>query len=502
MTMKTRLLAALLFVLCCFPVAAQIVGSLPFTLTNGTIADANQVMANFNTIVAGVNSNAATAGVNSNITSIIGLTTPLSYPQGGSSLYIGGTGSNSGNNYTVASPTPTGFTLTIGKIISFTVPATNTGAAQLNVNGTGLTNFFRQTSSGPVAMLGGEMVINSVVLAFYDGTQYECLNCVQTSLVPSCTTMDYSGVVIPSGFLLANGSAQSRTTFAGLFNCLAYTSVSATTNSNTTVNITGAATFIQVGWYIGGNNVTCNSFVTAVATNSITISAAAGATGATTLTIGPYQQGDCSTTFNLPNYTGKVIASVDGSTNITSTQQTLGVAGFTNGSAVITLVNNFVVGQSVQFTTTNTLPTNFATGTTYYVIATGLSTSQFEVSATPGGSAISAGSAGTGTQSATAPICSNSASLGDKTLAPNLGCGGQATVMNTAFLPPYTPAGTFSATSAQMYINAGAPSLTTGSSCCSLATVTGTFTGIAQGGTSTPFNNLSPTSLVYKIIKT
>lgn len=74
---------------------------------------------------------------------------------------------------------------------------------------------------------------------------------------------------------------------------------------------------------------------------------------------------------------------------------------FSNGSAVITGTNSFVAGSAVQFITTSALPTNFAISTTYYVIATGLSGSQFEVSATLGGSAITAGSAGTGTQTVT-----------------------------------------------------------------------------------------------------
>ena len=73
-------------------------------------------------------------------------------------------------------------------------------------------------------------------------------------------------------------------------------------------------------------------------------------------------------------------------------------AGFSNGSAVITATNTFVAGQPVKFTTTGTLPTNFSTSTQYYVISTGLSGSQFEVSASIGGTAVSAGSSGSGTQ--------------------------------------------------------------------------------------------------------
>lgn len=82
-----------------------------------------------------------------------------------------------------------------------------------------------------------------------------------------------------------------------------------------------------------------------------------------------------------------------------------GTATFTNSSANIGYTNSFVANQAVQFTSSGTLPTNFALNTTYYVIATGLSVSNIQVSATVGGSAITAGSAGSGTQTlATATV--------------------------------------------------------------------------------------------------
>jgi len=70
---------------------------------------------------------------------------------------------------------------------------------------------------------------------------------------------------------------------------------------------------------------------------------------------------------------------------------------FTNGSAVVTAANTFVADQPVRFNTAGTLPTNFSTSAFYYVISTGLSSSAFQVSSTIGGTAIVAGSAGTGT---------------------------------------------------------------------------------------------------------
>lgn len=63
-------------------VAANCSGN-PFTLTNGTTADATQVMANFNNLLTCANNNLAHNASNSDITSLSGLTTPLSVAQGG-----------------------------------------------------------------------------------------------------------------------------------------------------------------------------------------------------------------------------------------------------------------------------------------------------------------------------------------------------------------------------------------------------------------------------------
>lgn len=74
---------------------------------------------------------------------------------------------------------------------------------------------------------------------------------------------------------------------------------------------------------------------------------------------------------------------------------------FSNGSANIAVTNTCAAGDMVVFTSTGTLPTNFALLTTYFVIATSLSSSNIQVSATLGGGAITAGSAGSGTQTGT-----------------------------------------------------------------------------------------------------
>ncbi len=72
-------------------------------------------------------------------------------------------------------------------------------------------------------------------------------------------------------------------------------------------------------------------------------------------------------------------------------------ATFTNGSANITITGyTAVLGDGVLFTTTGTLPTNFSPSVTYFVVQV----SPIQVSATIGGGAITAGSAGSGTHTA------------------------------------------------------------------------------------------------------
>jgi hypothetical protein len=56
--------------------------TVPFNLSNGTTADATQVMANFNAILAGLTVQAASAGANTDITSLGALVTPIT-AQGG-----------------------------------------------------------------------------------------------------------------------------------------------------------------------------------------------------------------------------------------------------------------------------------------------------------------------------------------------------------------------------------------------------------------------------------
>lgn len=87
-----RLIGIVLGALCLLaaaPAFAANCSSYPYTLTNGQIADATQVMANFNSILSCANSNLAHNAANSDITSLNALSTPLSISQGGTGSATG-----------------------------------------------------------------------------------------------------------------------------------------------------------------------------------------------------------------------------------------------------------------------------------------------------------------------------------------------------------------------------------------------------------------------------
>jgi len=82
--------------------------------------------------------------------------------------------------------------------------------------------------------------------------------------------------------------------------------------------------------------------------------------------------------------------------------------------AVVTMTNSFTAGQPVFFQTTGALPTGLSANTTYYVSATNLTTTSFQVSATPGGSSIATSGSQSGNQ--TCGKVKNGASVGPVTV--------------------------------------------------------------------------------------
>jgi hypothetical protein len=203
------------------PSKAGITCSLPFNLTNGTTADASQVMANYNALTACMLNNLAASGANNDVTSLSGLTTPLSPAQGGSSGFTGGT--SVGTNAITATASPAGFSLTANYKIVFIAGGSNTGATTLNVSGTGVKNLYRPTPQGAVPTVGGEIVTGQIVEAVYDGTEYQMISRPALDHVPG-EIFDYGGAAgCPAGSFEANAQTVTTTSYPTLGTVLSTT---------------------------------------------------------------------------------------------------------------------------------------------------------------------------------------------------------------------------------------------------------------------------------------
>lgn len=201
-----RIVLILLLCMIASPAFAGVSCTLPFTLTNGTIADATQVMANYNALVTCL-TRAAAAGANSDITSLNGLTTPLAPIFGGTPVYTGATSSGSANAQTVTGVPP--FIANQGNILTFKAGFSNTGP--LTVNGT---NVFRLSQLGATMTVGGEIIAGQQVILEYDGTQFQCMSCGVYHIGES---KDFTTPTIPAGWAIENGTCVSTTTYADLF---------------------------------------------------------------------------------------------------------------------------------------------------------------------------------------------------------------------------------------------------------------------------------------------
>lgn len=188
--LASLLAAAITFL--ALPAAAQICGPVPFTIVNGTITDADEVMANYNAITDCVNLNSAKNGANSDITSITGLTTPLAISQGGTPVYVAGVSSTVVNTYVGNSVNPPDYSLSNSKYLWFLAPATNTAASTMNVTALGAKTIKRSTTGGKIDIAAGAITSGQVYGMTYDGTDYVMVN-------PSAKAPQVTYLTTPTG---------------------------------------------------------------------------------------------------------------------------------------------------------------------------------------------------------------------------------------------------------------------------------------------------------------
>lgn len=230
-----------------------IIGAL-INLQNNTIADATQVMANFNTIVNAVNNNAAKNGVNQDIIQLSALTTPITPAQGGTSAYIATAPSTGSANAQVIAATLPALSLVPGINVQFTPGFTNTGAMTLSLAGVGTFPVVRRTPVGIVPLAGGEVVAGSQAVVVFDGSQLQLMFDISATVPPGAVFYT-AAPSAPLGYLLLQGQAVSRALYTTLFTLLGSGTVYGFGDGSTTFNLPDGRGRFFVGPDAGMNRI-------------------------------------------------------------------------------------------------------------------------------------------------------------------------------------------------------------------------------------------------------
>ena len=117
----------------------------------------------------------------------------------------------------IATPTPAWDAYTTSGLVVIIPHVTNTGAATINISGLGA----RDLKIGNAAIAAGVLQQNIPTIMAYTGTYFEVL--LQNISIPIGTIYTYAGASSPTGYLLCDGAAVSRSTYAQLFAVLGST---------------------------------------------------------------------------------------------------------------------------------------------------------------------------------------------------------------------------------------------------------------------------------------
>lgn len=161
--------------------------------------------------------------------------------------------------------------------------------------------------------------------------------------------------VAAAGWLLCDGTAESRTGESALFNALTFTKEGTTANGSNTITLGSPYTraHLGVGMNVEGRGIPASTTITGTPTGTtITLSSPAGTgAGAGTLRFFPYGSGNGSTTFNRPNFVDRSVVGGGPSVVNRSLGQTGGAAEVTLGKAHVPAHSHLVRAGQLDNTT-------------------------------------------------------------------------------------------------------------------------------------------------------
>jgi microcystin-dependent protein len=404
-----------------------------------------------------------------------------------SATIFAGASAGTPNAITVVAPA---FSGTDGQVINYISTNTNTGPATFNPSGFGAVQIVRDSSIGPQALTGGEIVATNAVSLIYDATAgtFHILSPVTwpaTGAVPVGTMIASAGFTAPSGYAFAYGQAVSRTTYSSLLSALTSAQSGSITNGSPTVTGLSDTSQFARGKSVEATGIPAGTTIQSCTSSTCTLSANATSTRTGTITVFPYGNGDGSTTFNLPDMRGRTPFGRDniGGTAANNSQiATTLTTTSASATATVGSAAGLALGMSLNGNS------NVAPGTTISAIS---------------GTTLTLSANATGTQS---NVPTRFSVFPD---AQGLGVAGGSPTSSlvTVNSPPYTPSGSVSTGSIGIQVTfgsftAGANNAVTslvnsgGATLYTLTNFSGFgFTGNANGGASIPFSNI-PNSVV------
>lgn len=208
---------------------------------------------------------------------------------------------------------------------------------------------------------------------------------VYNANVPASGVVNFSAArATPNGYLLADGAAVARSTYASLFAAIS-PSQTATISIASPAVITATAHGLVAGdrihftttgalptglltsteYFVLSTGLTSNAFEVSLSPEGTVINTSGTQSGVHTVYESAFGMGDGSTTFNVPDMRGKTPLGLGAGTQTIKFET--GAVG-TNTIALPSFSTYPYQGQVIQLTTTGTLPTGLSTSTNYYVI--------------------------------------------------------------------------------------------------------------------------------------
>lgn len=204
-----------------------------------------------------------------------------------------------------------------GERYSFRANFTNGGAATLNISALGTRSIRKMTLAGKASLAAGDIQSGQPVTVEYDGTDMVMTTPLAFDPTPSGMIAAYAGATSPVGWLLCDGAAVSRTTFAALFAAIA-TSYGAGDGS-TTFNLPDLRGRVGVGKDDMGGSAANRAQI------STTVNTTSGSSSATVASAANLAIGMTVVSANIPAAT--TIAAINGTTLTLSANATATASG-------------------------------------------------------------------------------------------------------------------------------------------------------------------------------